>query len=73
MKKTGSINKRKCLNCHCVYKREGDKFRFSDNDDEYCKYMGCCDKKCMKELPKDNQTELYLSSMLKYYWDLKEQ
>lgn len=60
----------KCLNCRCKFKKEKDD-KYSDDDDKYAHHLHCCSKKCVDSLGSDKKKELYMSSILDYYYELK--
>ena len=61
----------KCLNCGCkVHYKPSDKY--STNKEEYSHHLSCCSLKCLNNLDKDKRNELYLSSIMKYYYELKQ-
>jgi hypothetical protein len=60
----------KCLACGCkVHYEEEDKY--SLDDDKYSHHLHCCSKKCLDKIEPKKKNELYLSAMMKYYYELK--
>ena len=53
--------KRKCMVCKCDYTHKKG-CKYSTDINEYCKYLGCCKKKCYYNKPREERNILMMKA-----------